>query len=150
MKVREIMQTELVKINKGATYKEVAKMLKDSGVSGAPVVDEDNTLIGIVSEKDLFRLLFPDYREFYENPETYVTFEEKEKEIMTIQDMKVEDFMSRDLTFVYPDDPVLKAAALIISHSIHRLPVVEQGKVIGVVTRRHVYANIFKKYLGIE
>lgn len=146
MKVREIMDTKFISIPKDATYEEVFKLLNDNNISGAPVVD-DGRIVGIVSEKDLFRVLFPYYTSYYNNPELYVDYEERENKIEEIKNHKVEIFMSRDFVHIHPDDPVLRAGALMLAKHVSRLPVVENGKLVGMIWRRDIYKTILQRKL---
>lgn len=146
MKVREIMDTKFISIPKDATYEQVFKLLNDNNISGAPVVD-DGRIVGIVSEKDLFRVLFPYYTSYYNNPELYVDYEERENKIEEIRNHKVEIFMSRDFVHIHPDDPVLRAGALMLAKHVSRLPVVENGKLVGMIWRRDIYKTILQRKL---
>lgn len=132
------------------TYEEVYKILVDNDISGAPVVAENDNIVGIISEKDLFRVLFPFYTSYYNNPELYVDYEERENKVDEIKNHKVELFMSRDFVHISPEDPVLRAGALMLAKNISRLPVVEDGKLIGMIWRRDIYKTILNNKLGKE
>lgn len=141
------MDTKFITIPKNATYEQVFKVLDDNNISGAPVVD-DGRIIGIVSEKDLFRVLFPYYTSYYNNPELYVDYEERENKIDEIRGHKVDIFMSRDFVHIHPDDPVLRAGALMLAKHVSRLPVVENGKLLGMIWRRDIYKSILRNKLS--
>lgn len=140
------MSSDFISIPKDATYEQVFKLLNDNNISGAPVV-ENGRIIGIVSEKDLFRVLFPYYTSYYNNPELYVDYEERENKIDEIRNHKVEIFMSRDFVHIHPDDPVLRAGALMLAKHVSRLPVVENGKLVGMIWRRDIYKTILQRKL---
>lgn len=150
MKVREIMSTKFIVLRPSMTYEEVYKILVDNDISGAPVVAENDNIVGIISEKDLFRVLFPFYTSYYNNPELYVDYEERENKVDEIKNHKVELFMSRDFVHISPEDPVLRAGALMLAKNISRLPVVEDGKLIGMIWRRDIYKTILNNKLGKE
>jgi CBS domain-containing protein len=145
MKVGEIMQKEVVTVPKDTPFREVAKILIDKKISGAPVTDETGKIVGVVSEKDLFRAVYPSYEDFYESPESHLDFEEMEAEAKLANHKKVEDFMSSRLITADPETPVLKIGALMVATGIHRVPVVEGGKVVGMVGRRDIYRAILKE-----
>ncbi len=149
MKIRELMKRDVIVIKKGTSYQEVAKVLVDNKISGAPVVDEKGKIIGVVSEKDLFRAVYPSYSEFYESPESHLDFEKIEEEAKKGGDKKVEEFMSVRLITADPETPVLKIGALMVANGIHRVPVVEDGKVVGMVSRRDIYRAILKERFGL-
>ncbi|MDD2757840.1 MAG: CBS domain-containing protein [Patescibacteria group bacterium] len=147
MKVRELMEKNLITLKKGMTYEEVFKILETNNISGAAVVDDAGNIIGIVSEKDLFRILFPYYTSYFNNPELYVDYEERENKVAEIKNHKVEVFMNRDFVSINPDDAILRAGALMLAKHVSRLPVVENGKLIGMIWRRDIYKRILKKQL---
>jgi predicted transcriptional regulator len=148
MKVRDLMDTELVTIPLGTTYAEVLRILNESNISGAPVVDESGALVGLVSEKDLFRILYPFYQSYYMHPEQYTDHEEREKKAADIRNHKVEVFMSKMVYTVHPDVPVMRAGALMLSKKIHRLPVVEGKDLVGIISRRAIYKSIMESNYG--
>lgn len=147
MKVREIMDTKFTSIKEGTTYQDVFKTLEENDCSGAPVINLDGEIIGIVSEKDLFRVLFPFYSSYYKNPELYIDYEERENKVDDIKKHKIEVFMNRDFVHISPDDPVLRAGALMLAKNISRLPVLENGKLVGMLWRRDIYKTILQKKL---
>ncbi len=145
MKIRDIMETEVFTIKKEARYEEVAKVLYEKNVSGLPVVDDDGRVLGVVSEKDIFRVLYPFYQSYYEQPILYTDFEEREKKATDIRNQLAEVFMSKNVVPISPDDAIMQAGALMLSRGISRLPVVEGGKVVGMVSRKMIYRAILKE-----
>ncbi len=147
MKVKDVMTTLLVTIHKDTSYHDAAKILREKNISGAPVVDDAGNLVGVLSEKDLFRVLYPFYSSFYTNPEAYTDFEEREKKIEEIKDHHIEKFMTKVVIFADPDMPVMKIGSIMLSRGINRIPVVENGKIVGIVSRHDIFKNIFEKHL---
>lgn len=138
------METKLVTVPVGTPYAEVMKILRTNRVSGAPVVDEDGRLVGVVSEKDLFRILYPFYQSYYLHPEQYVNHEEREKKAADIRNHRVEIFMSAVPFTADPDMPIMQAGALMLSKKVHRLPIVEAGKLVGIVSRGRIYRTVME------
>lgn len=148
MHVRDVMEEDIVIIKKGMTYPEVMRVFRKHKISGAPVVDESGKLIGVVSEKDLLRILYPFYESYYLNPVQYSDHEEREKKAADIKGHRVEIFMSRELHTVTPDMPIMRAGAIMLSRNVHRLPVVEGEKIVGIVTRGAIYEKIMEMNYG--
>lgn len=149
MKVRDIMETEVVVVKKNATYEEAAKTLHECACGSAPVVDEGGKLVGVISERDLFRILFPFYRSFYENPELYVDFENREGKIEEVRSKPIEAFMTREVAYVTPEMPIMRAGSLILARKVRRLPVVEEGRIVGAVTWKRIYKELVKSRFGL-
>lgn len=149
MKVRQVMEVNVITIPSGATYEEVARILYTHAVSGAPVVDSEGKLIGAVSEKDLFRILYPFYNSYYEHPESYTDFEARENKINEIRSHSVDTFMSKTVHTISPDEQIMRAGALMLAKGVNRLPVMENGKLVGVISRKHIYRNILKRHFEV-
>ncbi len=141
------MQTEVVTIPVGTAYRDVAALLREKGISGAPVVDGEGNVVGVVSEKDLFRVLYPFYRSFYEHPELYSDLEARETKAADIADHPVERIMSARVWQIEPDVPVMRAGAIMLARGIHRMPVMDGGRLVGIITRTAVYRAVFEMHL---
>jgi len=113
MKVREIMTADIKKATPDNTLTDIAAMMRDEDVGALPVV-QDGELRGIVTDRDIVVRAIADGKE----PSTTT----------------VQEVLSKDLESVEPDDDVEKAADLMASHQIRRLPVIQGGKLIGMVT----------------
>ena len=146
MKVRDIMQTDVPTIHQEATYEEAAKLFHDKKLGGAFVIDDDAQPLGYLSEKDLFRVLYPFYSSFYESPELYLNYEAREDKMNDVRQHKIKQFMSKDLVSIDPEAPILRAGAMMLARHIHYLPVIQDHEIIGVVSREHIYRVILKSH----
>lgn len=149
MKVKDVMERDVITLKYSDTYESAARVLVRNDFSGAPVVDSDGNLIGIISEKDLFKAIFPNYSDYYTEPEAQMDYEEREKVVQDARLRPIEEFMSKKIWTVNEEDPILKAAALMLARGVFRLPVVEGKKLKGIVTRENIYKNIFRKHLAL-
>lgn len=149
MKVKELMEQHTASVTPESTYEEAARILYSNDVSGVPVIDSQEKVVGFVSEKDIVRILYPWYRSFYESPESYTDMEARESKTGEIRNTKVEVFMKRNILTVSPEDQIMKACSVMLAHDINRLPVVENGKVVGMVSRHSIYKVILKKNFGL-
>ncbi|MEU0537213.1 CBS domain-containing protein [Amycolatopsis tolypomycina] len=125
-KVGSVMTTEVTTVGPDTPFKAVALLLATWNISGAPVVDEDEKVLGVVSQGDLLEreaphgLLKPGSRQA------------KRKAGAAF----VADLMTAPAVVVRADDDVTVAAKLLEEHHFHRLPVVDdEGKLVGVVSR---------------
>jgi CBS domain-containing protein len=119
---RDLMTTSLLVFRPEQTILEVIEALIKRRVSGAPVVDDQGRLVGVVSELDCLRMLASD--EFY--------FEQQEEGALVSQ------FMSSGGRTIPPDLGMYAISHYFLTSTIRRLPVVENEKLIGQVSRRDV------------
>ena len=149
MIIRNIMATEVVSLNKNTSYEEAAKTLYEHHISGAPVLDDEGSVIGMMSEKDLYKVLFPFYKSFYEHPESYTDFENREDKVDEIKKNPIWKYMIQtDIYCAHPDDALMKVGGVMLARGIHRAPVIENGKLVGIVSRRDIFRLVLKNHLG--
>lgn len=117
--VRDFMVTGLVTLRPKMPIREAIDTLLKHRISGAPVVDEEGRLVGVLSEKDCLRV-FAGAAFYKGDPGT------------------VEEYMSRDIKTIGPNVDIFQAADMFIRNHFRRLPVVENGKLIGQISRRDV------------
>jgi len=145
MVVKNLMQKNFITVRPNTSYQETAEILFKNKLSGVSVVSENNELVGFVSEKDLFRILYPSYQDYYKHPENYTNFEKRENKAHEVRHYPVEGIMSKNPITVRLDTPVLTAGAIMLAHHIHQLPVLENFKLVGIVSREQIYRRIFEK-----
>ncbi len=149
MKVKQVMTKKVLTIPAGTTIRDAARVLVEKGISGAPVVDAHGTVIGIVSEKDLFRALYPSEAEFVSAPETWTDEQALLDRAREATSMVVDRLMVRDVVAVTPETKLIRAGATMLARGINRVLVMDAGKLKGIVSRRDVYQSIFKKELKL-
>jgi CBS domain-containing protein len=150
MLVRDIMNPQIISVTTDATYSEVARLLHVEQLTGVPVVNGDGDLVGVISQKDLFRVLYPYYKSYYKNPKDYTDFEHREEKILEIKDDAIVKFMSKDVITTTPDTPTMKVGGIMLAKGIHCVPVLDNGKLAGMVNRMDIYQNILKLHLDFE
>jgi CBS domain-containing protein len=131
--VKDVMSTHVIAVRQYASYKEMAAMLHDQRVSAFPVVDDDNKVIGVVSEADLLT------KEALEGtlPRTLLSRQERVRK--QVNALTAADLMTRPPVTIGPDETVTSAARLMFDQRVKRLPVIsDDGTLIGIVTRSDV------------
>jgi CBS domain-containing protein len=139
--VGDVMRTDVVTVGPDATVQELAKLFHEHDISGAPVVDGEGRLLGIVTEGDLIEqdadLHFPSNFAFFDG---LLQLGEKrfEEELRRATGSTVKDLMSTDVITLNTEEPVRKAATIMADKHINRIPIVYEGKVVGIIGRNEV------------
>jgi CBS domain-containing protein len=136
MKVREIMTKDLTSVEKDIPVRELIFVLDNAEMPNVPVVDEDNRLIGFISEKDLIRAALPGYFEMLHSASFIPDMNQLARKLEQIADEPIEKYMNKNAISVTEQDDDLRAADLIIRKGVKNLPVVDDaGRLIGRVRR---------------
>jgi len=142
MQVKEIMTVSPKTVSPDMLIKDVAMMMLIENISGAPVVDEQDNIVGIISEKDVLIHMFPTLDELMN--ETRPDFEELENNYQVTMTLTVEELMTKTVSTVSSDMPCLKAASIMWMRKIRRIPVADDGKLVGIISIGDVHRAIFK------
>lgn len=147
------MNPDVVVCSPEDTIGDVARLLKQNNISGLPVVD-DGKVVGIVSEGDLLKLLevpdrsglwLPSPFEVFEVPiRELINWEETKRMLDDVGSKPVEEIMNKKVYTVSPEDSIEKASTIITKHKINRLPVIEGGLLVGIVTRGDIIRGLGK------
>src|SRR6516165_6299877 len=139
MKAADGMGFNVVTVVVNASVGEVAAMLLNNHISGAPVVDDKGELVGIVSEGDLIRR--PEIGTTKRHSwwlELISTKWGSATEHIKSHSRKVADVMTREVITAKPDTPLGDIAAMLERNRIKRVPIVEGGKLVGLVSRGNI------------
>lgn len=146
LRVREIMQSEVITVRPDTTMRDLADIMAENKISGVPVIDDDRKVVGMVSEADVILqdadLHFPYYFQFLDSIiylESVAKFKERFRKAFAA---KVADIMSTDVITVSPDATVREAATLMADNKINRLPVTQGLELVGIVTRGDIVRAI--------
>lgn len=137
LRIGEVMTCEPVCIERGATLREVARLLEDFEFSGAPVVDEGRRIIGVVSKNDVLRRCLEGMPDGLSEDLFDALSEDAGEElgIDTELQVVVDDFMSTDLVTAREQEAVTAVARRMAESRVHRAIVVDdENCVVGIVT----------------
>lgn len=144
--VGEIMQADVITVGPDTTVRELASILADKKISGVPVVDDEYEVVGMVSEADIIvqdaELHFPYYVPLLDSVIYLQSFGKFEDRLRKMFGSKVKEIMSTEVMTIGPDASVRDAATLMADREINRLPVVAEGKLVGIVTRHDIVRAI--------
>lgn len=149
MKVKDVMIKKVITVKSGQSLAEVARVLVKNNISGAPVVDKKGWLIGMLSEKDLFYALYPDVKDILRDIKLWLGKEKIKYRVAAKRGLRVDGLMTKKVISVSEDDEILGAGSLMLRYKIHRLPVVKNKKLVGIVSRRDIFRNLLKEDLEI-
>ncbi len=136
MKVRDIMTKDLTSCEKDVSVRELIFILDSAGIPNIPIVDEEEKVIGYISEKDLIKAALPGYFEMLHTASFIPDLNQISKKLAQIADDPVEKYMQHDAIVVTEDDDDLQAADIIIRKGTKSLPVVDsEGRLVGKVKR---------------
>jgi CBS-domain-containing membrane protein len=139
MKAEDVMVSTVITVGVNASIGEVAAILLNNHISAAPVVDEKGELVGIVSEGDLmWRAEIGTTKRHSWWLEQISNKRASATEYIKSHSRKVADVMTRDLITAKPDTPLGDIAGLLERNQIKRVPIVEGGKLVGIVSRANI------------
>lgn len=144
------MQKQVDYVSIDSTVADVARLIFGRGINGVPVC-KDKKVVGFVTEHDIVARFFPSMQEYMEDPVHARDFEGMEKKVSEILELAVEKIMSKNLTTVTPDTPLLKAQSLMSVHKVGRLPVVDKkDNLVGILSKGDIFRAVVGEKLPLE
>ncbi len=147
---RNIMSKDVVTVSPDVAVKDLAELLAEKNIGGAPVVDETGKLVGVVTESDLIlqdaRIHYPSYIHLLDGfiywPGSAARFNDEFKKALGAT---VRDIMSENAITAGPDATLEDLATLMTDRDIDRIPIVDpDGKLAGIVTKHDLITAISK------
>ncbi len=141
MQAKDIMTTNVVSISPAASVRHAVAVMLQNNISGLPVVSDEGRVCGMLTEGDL--LLRREIRVSLRSSRvSEVTSELDLERYVRTHGWSVADVMSPDVIVALPDSEVSDIADSLQAHRIKRLPIVENGRLVGIVSRRDILAII--------
>jgi CBS domain-containing protein len=159
MRAKDIMSTDVVTISEKETVAEAAAKMVSFAVSGCPVLSARGSLSGIFSETDVLRVMKQTVSEevgvrYMSSPEHSLallglmsdTFPDIAEKIMTkLRGIEVGSVMTKRVITASPEDSVEDVVGLMVRHDVNRIPIIEGGKVVGVVSRADIARYVARR-----
>ena len=134
--VRDVMSHDPMTVRAESSLRDVARTLVRTGLGALPVVDDDDRVLGMVSEREVIRHLLT--IQAFTGPDARVAA------APVIGTKTVRDLMSRQVLCVAPGQPLAEVASLMSNKDVDRVPVVREGRLVGFLTR----GDIVRKLIG--
>lgn len=139
MQIRDVMSMNVTRVGVQSSLKRAAELVSLSQASDLMVVDDENNFVGVLSEGDLIRAVLPDFDDMIEQgKDTALAFANFVETGLQFGAKPIVPFVIKDPITLSPEDAALRAATVMISKQIRRLPVVEKGKLVGTVSRADI------------
>ncbi len=152
MKIRDVMNKDVITCSPDDSVGHLAKLFRENHISGVPVV-ENQKVVGIVSETDLLKLfkipefsnelLLPSPLEVIEIPlRNLVRFEEIKSAFENVKIKPVREVMKKNIRSISPDESLEEGSSRMVKYKVNRLPVIENGKLVGIVARSDIIRGL--------
>jgi len=142
MHAMDVMTTDVITIDPDTTVQGLATLLAERGISGAPVVDPSGRLVGVVSEGDLLHRaeIGTAHRHRKRRRSWWLDHfaSDLAREYVKSHGRTVKDIMTRDVVTVAEDTELSEVAALLEAKRIKRVPVMRDGKIVGIISRANI------------
>ena len=136
---RDIMTKEIVSVTLETSLKDLSRIFVETRFGNLPVLDEAGNLVGTISETDLIEqhkpLHIPTVMTLFDWVFTFGSEKRFQEEVDRVTAATVGELCCKDPVTCSPDNTVRELAALMSQHKVHLLPVVDGGKMVGVVAR---------------
>ena len=170
IKVKDIMRTEVIAVKKDTPISHATREMIVNNITGMPVVNDDMTLAGIISEKDLIKLLC-DYENSLFSRRCLVAIDEQDdcpsendvlmqscnsllqkissRELLDLlyeesdSECVVADLMTEDVVSLDIEDDLTTACKCFMEHIFRRAPILSNGKLVGIITRKDIINHIY-------
>lgn len=153
MEIKKVMNKEVLTLKPDDTLSDAVKLFGDNKIGGAPVVDNHNRLVGIISEYDIIKMLktkttrlsmvFPSSHSLGLTFQESIVYKEIQDAFKDISHMEVRDLMSTEFKTAKENDQLEDVAPELLKEHVKRLPIVdENNKLVGIITRRDIIRGL--------
>lgn len=143
---KDIMSEKVITLSPDTDIAQAAKTLLDAGINGAPVLDEKGRVVGILCQSDLVvqqkRVPVPTIFTLLDGLIPLTSSKQIEKQVRKIAALTVAEAMTPDPVTVEPDTALENIATLMVDRHFHTLPVIEKGRLVGVVGKEDVLKTL--------
>lgn len=129
LKAKDVMTKIVITISPEATLADVVELLDAKGITGVPVVDTDEKVIGIITEKDILNYAF--------------------EYVANLQSTKVKEAMTKKVVSFTSDTGIDKISLCFSKSDIRRVPIIDEGKLVGIVSRKDLLHSLVSHHFKL-
>lgn len=145
-KAKDIMTKDVITVEPETEVTHAAKLLLEHHVNGLPVVDKEGHLKGIICQSDLVvqqrKIPLPSFFIMLDSFVPLTSPKNIEKELQKMSALTVKEAMTPNPVTIGPETDLEDIATLMVKHTIHTLPVVEQGKIVGIIGKEDILRTL--------
>jgi CBS domain-containing protein len=146
IKAKDIMTKEIITVNPETEIAQAAGLLLEKRINGVPVVNDSGTLVGILCQSDLIaqqkNIPIPSLFTLLDGYIPLTLSKHLDKEVEKIAASKVAEAMTPNPVTVEPETDIERVAVLMVEKNYHTLPVMEEGKLVGIVGKEDVLRTL--------
>jgi CBS-domain-containing membrane protein len=146
LNAKDIMTRDFISVSPDTEIVHAARLLLEKGFNGLPVVDEKKRLVGIICQSDLISqqkgLPIPSVFTLLDGLIPLTSMKHLEKAVRKIAATRVADVMTPDPITVRPETSIEELASLMVDKKFHTIPVVDKGKIVGIVGKEDILRTI--------
>jgi len=146
LKAKDVMSTQIVTVTPETEIIQAAKLLLEKRINGVPVVNDAGQLVGILCQSDLIAqqksIPIPSLFTLLDGFMPLTSLKRLDREVEKIAAAKVADAMTPDPMTVNPDSGLEEIAALMVDKNFHTLPVVDAGKLVGIIGKEDILRTL--------
>jgi CBS domain-containing protein/mannitol/fructose-specific phosphotransferase system IIA component (Ntr-type) len=144
LSVGDVMKRDVITVKPEDSLKTVANVMFKHRISGVIVVDDENHVVGMISNRDIIRAALPDYQSLISNLAMSYDSESFENILRTEENVRVGDLMDKNVETVTEDTSVVETAALMLFKDLRRAPIIKNDKLVGVITISDIVSKIIR------
>jgi len=146
LNAKDIMTTDLITVLPDEYITKAAKLLVTNRVNGLPVVNREDQLVGIICQSDMIaqqkKLPIPSFFTILDGLIPITSMKQIEKEAGKIAATQVHQAMTKNPITVNPDTDIETIASLMVDNNFHTIPVVEKGKLVGIIGKEDILKTL--------
>lgn len=143
MRIHDVMSAGVVTAISTEAVREVVVKMLSRHCGAIPIIGESRDLLGIVTLRDVMLPMYPNYGDYIHDAVHSRDFLEMEERYPEVLGKKAEEIMVRNPLTVSPETPILEAASYMGLKNFRRLPVVDHGKLVGMVSIGDIHRGLF-------